>query len=128
MYINTAVAVVLFVTSVILENVRWRNDQFVCLQIEEINTLDCKLEPMGRYLINDQQENEVVEFPACERRGIRKYTSYYVEIIGTGIGLVITNGVFCAWLGVGHIMGRNSNWWLIIGTYTGLMRYIKGFV
>lgn len=128
MYINTAVAVVLLVTSVVLENVRWRNDQFVCSQIEEINVLDCKLEAMGRYLTGDQLDNVLVKVTTCERKGFKKFISYYAEVIGTGVGLLITIAVFAVWIGVGHLMGWDSNWWLIIGTYTGLMGYVDGFV
>lgn len=128
MYINTSVAVVIMVTSILLGNVRLRSDRFVCAQIEQINVLDCKLESLGRNLTNDIIENELVEVPPCERRGFKKVISFYADIIGNGVGMLFSIAVFAAWIGIGHVMEWNSNWWLIIGTYTGLMGYIDGFV
>ncbi|HET6344547.1 MAG TPA: low affinity iron permease family protein, partial [Myxococcota bacterium] len=40
----------------------------------------------------------------------------------------VSAGVFATWLGLGKPMHHSSNWWLIIGTYTGLMGFIDGFV
>lgn len=31
-------------------------------------------------------------------------------------------------LGIGNVMTYNDNWWLLIGTYTGLVGFIDGFV
>lgn len=128
MYINTAVAVVLLVTSVLLENVRCRNDGFICSQIEEIGILDCKLEATGRYLTGDTIENKTIEVSSCKRNSFGKVITFYADIIGTGLGLLISIAVFAAWIAVGHLMQWNSNWWLIIGTYTGLIGFIDGFV
>ncbi|GME89713.1 unnamed protein product [Ambrosiozyma monospora] len=57
-----------------------------------------------------------------------KWISKYADIIGTGLGLIITVVVFVVWLAVGPLMDYNSNWWLIIGTYTGLVGFVDGFV
>lgn len=42
--------------------------------------------------------------------------------------MIISIGVFIVWLSIGSSMKWNSNWWLIIGTYTGLVGFIDGFV
>ncbi|KAK9659788.1 low-affinity Fe(2+) transport protein [Basidiobolus ranarum] len=53
---------------------------------------------------------------------------YYADLVGSGVGAFISTCVFVAWLAVGNVMQWDSNWWLIIGTYTGLVGYIDGFV
>lgn len=128
MHINTAVAVVILVTSVLLKNARLRSDKFVCSQIEQINVLDCKIESLGRYITNDTIDNELIEVPPGDKRGFKKIISFYADIIGNGIEMLFSIAVIAAWIGIGHIMHWNSNWRLIFGTYTGLMGYVDGFV
>ncbi|VEU23911.1 DEKNAAC105264 [Brettanomyces naardenensis] len=127
MYINTAVAVVLLTTSVILENVRARNNEYVRDEIENLGMLDCQIESMSRHITGDIEDNETVVVPACERKRFKKVISAYAEIIGTGVGLIFSMAVFIVWISIGHTMGWSSNWWLIIGTYTGLVGYVDGF-
>jgi low-affinity ferrous iron transport protein len=52
----------------------------------------------------------------------------YAYIVGSGVGVALTTVVVITWLGLGHVLRWNSNWWLIIGTYTGLVGFIDGFV
>ncbi|VEU20218.1 DEKNAAC101027 [Brettanomyces naardenensis] len=127
MYINTAIAVELLITSVLLENVRNRNDRYVRKQMQKLSVLDCKIEGMSRYVTGDMEDNEVVEIPPVKRTGLKRVISIYADVIGTGIGLVISLCVFAVWLAIGPTMKWNSNWWLIIGTYTGLVGFIDGF-
>ncbi|QPG75740.1 hypothetical protein FOA43_003100 [Brettanomyces nanus] len=127
MYINTAVAVVLLTTSVILENVRARNNKFVQEQIGHIGAVDCQVESIGRYTTGDMDDNAIIEVPGCERKHFRKMISWYAEVIGTGVGLMLSAGVFVTWISIGHTLKWNSDWWLIIGTYTGLVGYVDGF-
>lgn len=53
---------------------------------------------------------------------------WYADIIGTGIGVLIGVAVFATWIGIGSPMKWDDNWWLIIGTYTGLIGFLDGFV
>lgn len=128
MYINTAVAVVLLITSVVLENVRIRNDRFVREEFQRVGLLDCQIEGTCRYLTGDTEPNDMILVKPCKRKSFEKGISVYAHIVGTGIGLVIAAVVFAVWIAVGSPMGWSSNWWLIIGTYTGLIGYIDGFV
>ena len=52
----------------------------------------------------------------------------YAYIVGSGVGVALTTVVVITWLGLGHVLKWNSSWWLIIGTYTGLVGFIDGFV
>lgn len=59
---------------------------------------------------------------------LEKTIDFYADVIGTGIGVFIACVAIGAWLAVGHLMDFNDNWWLIIGTYTGLIGFLDGFV
>lgn len=48
--------------------------------------------------------------------------------MGSGIGFIIAAIVLTVWLALGKLMSWDSNWWLTIGTYTGLVGFIDGFV
>jgi len=47
----------------------------------------------------------------------------YANFIGSIGGIVLSIVLLAVWLVIGSVMGySNGNWWLIIGTYTGLVR------
>lgn len=128
MYINTGVAVILLITTVVLENVRIRNDKFINRELKRVGVLDCQIEGTCRFLTGDGEPNERIEVQPYKNEKFQKAISVYAHIVGTGVGLVIAAFVFAAWIAVGFPMKWSSNWWLIIGTYTGLVGYIDGFV
>ncbi|KAJ5683657.1 low affinity iron transporter-like protein [Penicillium maclennaniae] len=82
-------------------------------------------------MTGDIDENPIVkleyDYKKETTRG-QRMIDYYAAILGTGVGLVCSTMVFAVWIGVGSSMQWNSNWWLIIGTYTGLVGFIDGFV
>lgn len=46
----------------------------------------------------------------------------YAKFMGSIGGITLSLLLLGLWLGLGKVMGYdNSNWWLIIGTYTGLV-------
>ncbi len=61
--------------------------------------------------------------------GIFVIVDGYANFIGSIGGIVLSIVLLAVWLVIGSVMGyRNDNWWLIIGTYTGLVRlsYMPG--
>lgn len=128
MTINTATAVELLVTSVFLQNIRTRNNDLMRNQLEIFDEFDAKLELLTRYIMEDDTPNPEVIVQHCPREGIEWWISKYSDIIGTGIGLIISIIVFAIWIGIGPVMSWNDDWWLIIGTYTGLVGFIDGFI
>ena len=48
--------------------------------------------------------------------------------MGSGLGVALTVLVFIVWISVGPILTFDDNWWLIIGTFTGLVGFIDAFV
>lgn len=128
MVINTIVAVELLVTSVFLENIRARNNDAVREDLRIFAEVDAELERECRLAMNETKDNPVVTVEPCPKPGLKKAISAYSDIIGTGIGLVISAAVFAAWISTGPLMDWNDNWWLIIGTYTGLVSFTESFV
>ncbi|GMM46586.1 hypothetical protein DAPK24_031610 [Pichia kluyveri] len=128
MYVNTATAIELLITTVFLENIRNRASNFISNQTKLFNKLDSKLEFLLRDINNDYYENELVIVERCPRDKIQKCISLYAHVVGNGLGLVISICVFSAWIGIGNVMHWSANWWLVIGSYTGLVGFIDGFV
>lgn len=128
MYINTAVALELLITSVFLENLRLRSNKAARGHFEDFILFDSKLELELRRITGYTKDNLPVIVRPVERPGIRKIISFYAGVVGNGLGLVISTSVFIVWLGIGHLLDWNDNWWLIIGTYTGLIGFIDSVV
>ncbi|KAK9490968.1 Low-affinity Fe [Lipomyces doorenjongii] len=128
MYINTAVAVELLVTSVFLQNIRHRHSDLAEKYLTEIAVLDFKLEHKLRDMTKDIAENEMVKTQYPPRNKMERVIDYSADVIGTCVGASIAGIVFVVWLAIGTLMHWNSNWWLIIGTYTGLAGFFDGFV
>lgn len=129
LYINTATAVVLLVCTVFLQNIRARHDKFSAEFIVNIFDTDEKIEKTLRGACDDfESENPVVTIYAHKRSALEKMIDFYADVIGTGIGVFIACLAIGVWLGIGHLMHYDDNWWLIIGTYTGLIGFLDGFV
>ncbi|GAA5799260.1 Low-affinity iron/zinc ion transport protein fet4 [Helicostylum pulchrum] len=128
LYINTAVAVELTFTSMFLQNIRRRHMEYLEKCLRSIMRTDCELEIILRRHSNDNKLNPVITIlPHPVTRSIRAI-DYYGDIIGSGIGVTVSTCVFAVWLSIGDVMAWSDDWWLIIGTYTGLVGFIDGFV
>lgn len=131
LYINSAVAIELTFVSVFLQNTRKRHLAYLkrcfeCIQVEDAR-LECSL---GELTGDDEEPNPVVKFEydyTKETTRGQRAIDYYAAIVGTGIGVALSAMVIAAWLGIGHLMEWDPNWWLIIGTYTGLVGFVDGF-
>ncbi|ORX64098.1 low-affinity Fe(II) transport protein [Basidiobolus meristosporus CBS 931.73] len=128
LYINTAVAVELTFTSMFLQNTRRRHMEYFEKCLKSIMKADCELEILLRQMTGDNESNPIIEIkPHKVSRGVRSI-DYYADVIGSGIGAIISTAVFILWIAIGNYMQWDSNWWLIIGTYTGLVGFVDGFV
>ncbi|CAI4049040.1 hypothetical protein SKDZ_13G4460 [Saccharomyces kudriavzevii ZP591] len=129
MYINTAVAVSILICSTFLQNLRARHDDFIGKFLIRIFDMDEKIDYHIRKHFNDfHTPHPIVTVKSHKRSTARKMIDWYADIIGTGVGVAIGVGVFAAWIGIGAPLKWNDNWWLIIGTYTGLVGFLDGFV
>lgn len=129
MYINTATAVLMFFCTIFLQNLRARHDRFVAKFIREIFEIDLKIDVLLRDEANDYfTESDVVCIKRQKRNKADFLIDWYGDVVGTGIGVLLAIAVLTAWIAVGHLMDYSDNWWLIIGTYTGLVGFFDGFV
>jgi low-affinity ferrous iron transport protein len=128
LYINTATAVELTFTTVFLQNTRHRHTQYLEKCLQSIMKADAQMELRLRELTEDIDPNPTaVISPDVVTKGNRAI-DYYGAIMGSGAIVVISLIIFAIWIAIGPTMQWNSNWWLIIGTYTGLVGFVDGYV
>lgn len=90
--------------------------------------MDSTLEFRLRCLTRDSIENQPISIPEFERSRIQRAIDYYADLVGTLVGIVILIIVMLAWVPIGPALKFDSNWWLLIGTYAGLVGLNDGFV
>ncbi|KAL3230408.1 Low-affinity Fe(2+) transport protein [Nakaseomyces bracarensis] len=129
MYINTAVAVSLLICSTFLQNIRARHDKFIARFLLGIYEMETTIDQKLRAQLGDfETQHKVITIPPSKRSRLEVVIDWYADIIGTGVGVVIVVAVFAVWLGIGKPLNWDDNWWLIIGTYTGLVGFLDGYV
>jgi low-affinity ferrous iron transport protein len=128
LYINTAVAIELTFTSMFLQNVRRRHSDTLSRTLSSIHTLDSDLETRLREMTGDVEANPSIIIAPPESTRTERFIDGYAYIVGSGVGVALTTVVVIVWLALGRLLMWDSNWWLIIGTYTGLVGFVDGFV
>lgn len=128
LYVNTATALQITVTTMFLQNIRKQHDQHLAKCIENIDMLDKEIETELRLLTGDMKPNPVIASTPPTLTRMQKGIDIYAYIVGGSIGLVISAAVFTVWAGIGDKLEFDDNWWLIIGTYTGLIGFIDSFI
>ncbi|GMF03319.1 unnamed protein product [[Candida] boidinii] len=127
LYINTATAVEITFVSMFIQNVRERHNKYLQKSLSLILYTDHQIEFNLRRVTGYKEPNVRHVIPAKKLSKGVKAIEYYAHVIGGGLGVVISTMVFIAWICVGHPMDFSANWWLIIGTYTGLIGFVDGF-
>ena len=100
LYINTAAAVEITLISMFLQNIRRRHITYVHKSIALVIETDFKIEYKLRSLMGYNKPNKRVVIAPMELTKGERAIEYYAAIIGTGIGLIISAGVFAAWIGI----------------------------
>lgn len=107
---------------------RERHASYINSCLDAIHRVDAALETKLRSLTKDDIPNAEVHVPAAKVSAIQRAINYYADIVGALTGVVILILVFIVWLAIGPILHFDSNWWLAIGTYAGLIGLNDGFV
>ncbi|KAK8039394.1 hypothetical protein PG993_007805 [Apiospora rasikravindrae] len=128
LYVNTATALQITVTTMFLQNIRKQHDKHLENCIENIGALDTEIEMELRLLTGDTTPNPVIASTPPTLNRMQKGIDIYAFIVGGSIGLTISAAVFTLWAAIGHQLEFDDNWWLIIGTYTGLIGFIDSFI
>lgn len=128
LYINSATSGLMVFILAFLANIRERHNAYMNNCLGYIWDADCALEERLRALSGDDIPNTTVTIPAPQRGRLQRAIDYYADLVGTLLGIGILFLVMIVWVVIGPAMSFDSNWWLLIGTYAGLIGLNDGFV
>jgi low-affinity ferrous iron transport protein len=127
-YINSATSALMVLLLAFLANNRERHEKHLQDCVSLIYSADATLERMLREATGDKVENQTCTIPAPEVGKIQRVINFYADLVGTLLGIVFLALVLVVWVVLGPVMSFNDNWWLLIGTYAGLIGMNDGFV
>lgn len=96
--------------------------------VQQVERVDCLIEQRLRTLTHDETPNSGMLIVLTRPNVVQRIINVYAHIVGGLVGLVILIAAFVVWAAIGPIMQFNDNWWLLIGTYAGLIGMNDGFV
>lgn len=128
LYINSATSALMVLIFAFLANIRERHTVYIERCLDAIFEVDSEVELKLRGLTGDADENPVVVIPAPRVNGIQRAIFYYADVVGTLVGIALLIIVMVVWICIGPAMRWDDNWWLLIGTYAGLVGLVDGFV
>ncbi|ELR08508.1 low-affinity Fe(2+) transport protein [Pseudogymnoascus destructans] len=128
LYINSSTSALMVFILAFLANIRERHTKYMTRCLESIWKVDAALELRLRTVTGDNIENPAVLIPAHKRSRIQRAIDYYADLVGTLVGIMILIFVLVVWVAIGPALHFNANWWLLIGTYAGLVGLNDGFV
>lgn len=121
LYMNSATSASMMFIFGFVANMGERFAKYTRDTLQHLHKLDAELEIKLRVLSNDRTPNEVVTIAPKKVSKLQRAVFYYADLVGTLTGLAILVGVIVLWVCIGPALRFNSNWWLIIGTYAGLI-------
>ncbi|KAH7084858.1 Low affinity iron permease-domain-containing protein, partial [Paraphoma chrysanthemicola] len=128
LYINSVTSALMVLLFAFLANVRERHNRYSINCLKAIWKADSALELRLRRLTGDVMENCAIVMPQRKRGKVQRAIDYYADLVGTLAGVVVLIIIFLVWAACGPALHFNSNWWLLIGTYAGLVGLNDGFV
>ncbi len=128
LYINSATSALMVFVLAFLANIHERHGEYSNRCLEAIWKVDAALELRLRAATGDSEPNLAVTIPAPNFGRIQRVIDYYADLVGALIGVAILILTIVVWVAIGPAMRFNSNWWLLIGTYAGLVGMNDGFV
>jgi low-affinity ferrous iron transport protein len=128
LYINDATSALMVLVFAFLACLRECYADYTNTCLEAIFRLDSTLEKELRRLSKDDLPNQMEVILPPKETFLQVVIFYYADIIGTLVGIIFLVIVMIAWSAVGPVFHFNSNWWLLIGTYAGLVGLFDSFV
>jgi low-affinity ferrous iron transport protein len=128
LYINSSTSALMVLIFAFLANIRERHSAYTKRCFDSLYEVDSALERKLRTITGDSTQNPLVTIPAPKVGKLQRAIFYYADLVGTLVGVAILIVVMVVWVSIGPIMSFNSNWWLLIGTYAGLVGMHDGFV
>ncbi|PYH92638.1 metal ion transporter [Aspergillus ellipticus CBS 707.79] len=128
LYMNSASSALMVFVFAFLANVREQRSASSRRTLDAIFTLDSTLELRLRSLTDDMLPNIAVVISAPKVNRIQRAIFYYADFVGTLVGICLLLTVIIVWVVVGPLLHFDSSWWLLIGTYAGLVGMNDAFV
>ncbi|PYI14505.1 Low affinity iron permease [Aspergillus violaceofuscus CBS 115571] len=128
LYINDATSALMILVFAFLACLRERYADSSNASLDTIFRLDSTLEMKLRCLTKDDLPNPMVVDPLPKENILQVVIFYYADIVGTLVGLMLLVLVIIVWAAVGPVLHYDSSWWLLIGTYAGLVGLFDSFV
>lgn len=128
LWVNTGTALEITFVTMFLQNIRQQHENHMNKTVQTMDNLDREIEMQLRRLTGDMTPNPTIASEPLKLSRWVKAIDVYAYIIGGSIGICISAVVFGLWISVGDSLEFDDNWWLIIGTYTGLIGFIDGFI
>jgi low-affinity ferrous iron transport protein len=128
LYINDATSALMILVFALLACLRESYTDYTNTCVDAIFQLDSILEKELRRLSLDDLPNtsEIIMPPKENHLQIAIF--YYADVIGTLVGIIILLLAIITWVGVGPVFQFSNTWWLLIGTYAGLVGLFDSFV
>ncbi|CAD0093961.1 unnamed protein product [Aureobasidium mustum] len=127
-YINTSTSALMVFMLALLANDRERHEQYLNQCTTRIMAVDTELELVLRDITKDTIENEAVVIEAAAVSKLQRAINFYADLVGTLLGIALLTLIMVVWVVLGPVMKFDANWWLLIGTYAGLIGMNDGFV
>ncbi|KAJ6133923.1 hypothetical protein N7523_000245 [Penicillium sp. IBT 18751x] len=128
LYINDATSALMVLVFAFLASLRECYADYTNVCLDAIFRLDSTLEKELRRLSQDDLPNQTEVILPPKENFLQVTIFYYADIIGTLVGIIFLVLVIITWAAVGPIFHFNNNWWLLIGTYAGLVGLFDSFV
>lgn len=128
LYINSATSAWMVFLFSLLAVVREGHSARSKKSTQKLNQIDREIESSLRTMTGDVKSNEPVLIILPKQNLVQTVINVYAYIVGGLVGLFILIIVFAVWVAIGPVMSFNDNWWLLIGTYSGLIGMNDGFV
>jgi low-affinity ferrous iron transport protein len=128
LYMNSASSALMVFVFSFLANIHERHSAYVKKCLDAVFQADSNLELKLRELADDSLDNQPVIIPPPKVNWIQRAIFYYADFVGTLVGIAILLTVVAAWMAIGPLLDFSANWWLLIGTYAGLVGMNDAFV
>lgn len=128
LYINSATSALMVFLLAFLANTRERHSRYSADCLKAIWKADAALELKLRELTGDRIDNPVIVLPERKRSAVQRAIDYYADLVGTLAGVAILVLVIIIWIVCGPALHFDASWWLLMGTYAGLVGLNDGFV
>ncbi|KAF3044950.1 low-affinity Fe(2+) transport protein [Didymella keratinophila] len=128
LYTNSTTSALMVLLLAFLANTRERHSRYTAECLKAIWKADAALELKLREMTGDRIENPTIVLPERKRSAVQRAIDYYADLVGTLAGVAILVFVIIIWIVCGPALRFDASWWLLMGTYDGLVGLNDGFV